>query len=662
MFISPMLNDTLLFTMFKQEESVMADKNGIYFNKTPCELYDIMSNCVNHEIKNIGSYGSVKLMDVMPRLVPVGRTGDFVIIQAARTSTNYGMKILTDDEILLRYLKRHKHSTPEEMAELKFYIICPIVVARQLIRHRTANINEFSQRYSESPEKFYVPNVKDVCKQSTMNKQGGSESMDPKIAQEFVDRLEQHHKDCWEKYQWALKQGIARETARLCLPVSIYTEFFFKIDLRNLFHLLELRMDEHAQFETREFANAMYDLIKPLFPQSCRAFEDYQLNSMELTGLEVQAIKNSQSLLSDWPSKTISTRENNEFKEKAKLLGLTLTPKGNHVQDKSFGIISYNVCASFFSDKSEQNKWSLRSERVFSLIRSRNAKVVCIQELSTEQCCDFVKEFQADYDLYFLSQTPSELPLGMIVKNEQVFDWKGRNAGTAIIAYMLNKKRVSLIEINRFWLNEAVDITTLPMDKVYTDRALTDKGFGNFNTYRAVFWVKVIDMDTKEYVFVFNSHYPLSGDNATRFKCAEFERAMISKIAGSYDWFAVGDRNFIVKKEVDKDEEYCIMAKNALNKNAFPFHDAESFFGMKNNTWIGFDYDDFAVWKKGSESILDYCVSSIQPKICYHLHGAYKNKEWLPFYDPIEFGKVQTASDHALVHAVFDLKRKIVDQ
>lgn len=199
--------------------------------------------------------------------------------------------------------------------EFKFHHVMPIFVARQWIRHRTANVNEYSARYSVVRDRFYHPSVENVRKQSTSNRQGGEEAMDAATAQEFLAYLDRVEKD-YEQYQHFIDKGVAREIARIALPASVYTEWYWKIDLHNLFHFLSLRMDAHAQQEIRDYANAMFELIRPIVPVAAQAFLDYNLGAVHLTRLEVEAMRTGQ------PLATANKRENVEWDEKKKRLGL----------------------------------------------------------------------------------------------------------------------------------------------------------------------------------------------------------------------------------------------------------------------------------------------------------------------------------------------------
>jgi thymidylate synthase (FAD) len=223
---------------------------------------------------------------------------------------------VSEDRGLIRYLMRHRHTTPFEMIEFKFHHVMPIFVARQWIRHRTANVNEYSARYSVVRDRFYKPTLENVRRQSTSNRQGGSEAIDHATAQEFLDWLDDVEKN-YERYEQFLQKGVSRELARIALPANVCTEWFWKIDLHNLFHFLALRMDPHAQQEIRDYATAMFELIRPLVPVAAEAFADYALESMRLTRLEIEAIRTQQ------PLGTENKRELAEWEEKRRKLGWT---------------------------------------------------------------------------------------------------------------------------------------------------------------------------------------------------------------------------------------------------------------------------------------------------------------------------------------------------
>lgn len=262
---------------------------------------------------DIHDHGLVALVDVMPRLAPVGKTADFAIVQAARVSYGEGTKSLTEDRGLIRYLARHRHTTPFEMVEFKFHHVMPIFIARQWIRHRTANVNEYSARYSIVKDRFYRPGT--VSVQSAKNKQGRGAEADAATAQEFLDYLDRAEA-LYADYEKLSDAGIARETARIGLPLSTYTEWYWKIDLHNLLHFLSLRMHPHAQQEIQDYAKATFELIQPIVPHACEAFLDYVHHGMHLSAQEVEAIRSGEPLLSD------NKRENAEWEAKKSRLGL----------------------------------------------------------------------------------------------------------------------------------------------------------------------------------------------------------------------------------------------------------------------------------------------------------------------------------------------------
>lgn len=211
---------------------------------------------------------------------------DSAIVQAARVSYGKGTKTISDDRGLIRYLMRHRHTTPFEMVEFKFHVRAPIFVARQWMRHRTASVNEMSARYSIIQDDFFVPS--EFRSQSVSARQSSEGSFEDPLL-----RFKQKS-SCdlaFHTYDELLRKGVARELARMHLPQSTYTEFYWKIDLHNLFHFLALRMSPDAQIEIRELATKVYELIRPIVPVACEAFQDYVLDAVTLSGPEVQALK-----------------------------------------------------------------------------------------------------------------------------------------------------------------------------------------------------------------------------------------------------------------------------------------------------------------------------------------------------------------------------------
>ena len=257
--------------------------------------------------------GFVKLVEVMG--------DDSSIVQSARVSYGKGTKSVSEDEGLIRYLMRHQHSTPFEMVEFKFHCRMPIFVARQWIRHRTANVNEVSARYSEMPDWFYEPEAELCTTQSAQNKQGGTGTQVENAAA-LAASFPKTQSEAYEKYEEYIEAKMRRELARVNLPVSLYTEWYWKIDLHNLFHFLKLRLDAHAQYEIRVFGEAMAELVKEKVPMAWKAFEDYSLHGAHFSRLELEALKRLISgqelnLETVIPGK----RERSEFSAKLAALG-----------------------------------------------------------------------------------------------------------------------------------------------------------------------------------------------------------------------------------------------------------------------------------------------------------------------------------------------------
>lgn len=229
-------------------------------------------------------HGFVSLVDVMG--------DDSAIIQAARTSYGAGTKRVNEDRGLIRYLKRHHHSTPFEMCEYKFHVRLPIFVARQLIRHRTASVNEASLRYSLAPLQNYIPEFESFKKQSAANRQGRGEQADLEVYQRISNLWQELFEQAGDLYREAvLVEDIARELGRLHLPVSLYTEWYWKIDLHNLFHFLNLRCDSHAQEEIRKYAFAKAGFVKLVNPLAFEAWVDYNFCARSFSRLDLIALE-----------------------------------------------------------------------------------------------------------------------------------------------------------------------------------------------------------------------------------------------------------------------------------------------------------------------------------------------------------------------------------
>lgn len=256
-------------------------------------------------------HGFVRLVDWMG--------DDSSIVQAARVSYGKGTKSVSEDTALIRYLMRHLHTSPFEMVEFKFHVKLPIFVARQWIRHRTANVNEYSGRYSEMPDEFYLPEPEQLRLQSTLNKQGRGEAI-IENSSEIIDRMKLTQDRLFQEYSELLSTGLAREIARINLPLSNYTEWYWKIDLHNLFHFLRLRLDTHAQYEIRVYAEAISKIIKQIVPIAYQAFEDYTLEAIRFSRNELNVLKSliNKELPPDEKLSELglSKREIQEFKEK----------------------------------------------------------------------------------------------------------------------------------------------------------------------------------------------------------------------------------------------------------------------------------------------------------------------------------------------------------
>ena len=230
-----------------------------------------------HEVLD---HGFVRVIDYMG--------DDAAITQSARVSYGRGTKSVQNDEGLIRYLMRHWHSTPFEMCEIKLHVKLPIFVARQWIRHRTANVNEYSARYSILDREFYIPAPDHLAAQSVVNNQGRGETLTGEEAARVLEMLKSDSTRAYDNYEAMIGQdgqdGLARELARMNLPANIYTQWYWKIDLHNLFHFLRLRADAHAQYEIRVYADAICEVVKDWVPFAYKAFEDYRLGGSYVSG------------------------------------------------------------------------------------------------------------------------------------------------------------------------------------------------------------------------------------------------------------------------------------------------------------------------------------------------------------------------------------------
>ncbi|MFQ3667534.1 MAG: FAD-dependent thymidylate synthase [Fimbriimonadaceae bacterium] len=227
--------------------------------------------------------GFVRLVDYLG--------GDERIVQSARVSYGAGTKSFRQDRALIHYLLRNAHTSPFEQVQLTFHTKMPVFVARQWVRHRTARLNEISGRYSVMKDEFYVPTPDRIKLQSTSNKQGSADEMIPlEEAMALVERLESEQRIVYGHYEQMIERGVARELARVNLPLSLYTEWYWQIDLHNLFHFLRLRMDAHAQYEIQEYGKALAKCARAVAPIAYEAFEEHILNSVRLSRAECVAL------------------------------------------------------------------------------------------------------------------------------------------------------------------------------------------------------------------------------------------------------------------------------------------------------------------------------------------------------------------------------------
>ena len=306
----------------KQEILDQQSQKNVTKRVTSPELEKIL-----YEAMPVLDHGFVRVVDYMG--------DDTSIVQSARVSYGKGTKKVSTDSGLIKYLMRHRHSTPFEMCEIKYHIKLPIFIARQWIRHRTANVNEYSARYSIMDKEFYVPSKENLAAQSTNNRQGRGNLINGtqadnilKILKDDAERNYQHYEEMLnEKFDGSIidenKQGLARELARMNLTLNSYTQWYWKTDLLNLLNFLSLRADNHAQYEIRAYADVMIDSLKKWVPITFDAFMDYRVGGMELSAKGKKVI---QKLIKgekcDLESSNLSKREWNElmqsfgFKEK----------------------------------------------------------------------------------------------------------------------------------------------------------------------------------------------------------------------------------------------------------------------------------------------------------------------------------------------------------
>jgi len=240
-------------------------------------------------------HGFIRVVDYMG--------DDQAVVQAARVSYGKGTSRVSEDRGLIRYLMRHRHSTPFEMCEIKLHVKLPMFIARQWIRHRTASINEYSARYSVLDKEFYIPNAKDLAVQSKSNMQGRGDVLSEKDSNEALEMLKRDAENCFETYEFLLNErsngdiidsnrdGLARELARINLTLNTYTQWYWKTNLHNLMNFIYLRADSHAQYEIRVYADIIYEIMKAWVPITADAFNSYRSGSIELSAEAMNVIK-----------------------------------------------------------------------------------------------------------------------------------------------------------------------------------------------------------------------------------------------------------------------------------------------------------------------------------------------------------------------------------
>ena len=279
-----------------------------------------------HEPFSVLDHGFVRVVDYMG--------DDAAIVQAARVSYGRGTTRLSSDRGLIRYLVRHRHTTPLEMCEIKLHVKLPIFVARQWIRHRTANVNEYSARYSILDREFYLPHPDQLAEQSRSNRQGREQLLSQEQSARVLRLLQTDAERCYDHYEELLNEDddgnprregdpqLARELARMNLTLNYYTQWYWKVDLHNLLHFLSLRMDSHAQYEIRVYADVIGSIVEKWVPQAWEAFRDYRLEAVSLSRMELAAIKSMlRGEKPDLAALGLSAREERELLQKLDLPG-----------------------------------------------------------------------------------------------------------------------------------------------------------------------------------------------------------------------------------------------------------------------------------------------------------------------------------------------------
>ncbi|MEI7608826.1 MAG: FAD-dependent thymidylate synthase [Rhodospirillaceae bacterium] len=280
--------------MLSEDQKLEIDASRAAWAPTRRTVVPAAEAAMHEPIPVLGG-GFVRLVDYMG--------GDEAIVQGARVSYGKGTKSVSDDRGLIRYLMRNRHTSPFELAVAKFHVRAPIFVTRQWFRHRTASINEYSARYSVLEREFYFPRLEDIAQQATNNKQGRGAPLTTAEAERVLGLLRDDAARCYDHYLELLNEdeagnvldpsrpGIARELARMNLPVNIMTQFYWQINLWNLLHFLKLRADRHAQYEIRAYAETILGLVEKWAPQTCEAFRDYMQEAILLSGPALRALR-----------------------------------------------------------------------------------------------------------------------------------------------------------------------------------------------------------------------------------------------------------------------------------------------------------------------------------------------------------------------------------
>ena len=283
-----------------------------------------------YRLHHVLDHGFVRVIDYMG--------DDAAIVQAARVSYGAGTKAVSNDRGLIRYLVRHRHSTPLEMCEIKLHVKLPIFIARQWIRHRTANVNEYSARYSILDREFYLPEPDHLAAQSSTNRQGRGDTLTAEQSAHILHLLRRDATQAFDTYEDLINDAgdgkparddapqLARELARMNLTLNTYTQWYWKCDLHNLLHFLSLRIDSHAQYEIRVYAEVIAELVKVWVPHAWEAFNDYRLDAVTLSATEIGALRdtlrlygNAADALDDMLEGRLSERELHEFRAKLRL-------------------------------------------------------------------------------------------------------------------------------------------------------------------------------------------------------------------------------------------------------------------------------------------------------------------------------------------------------